>query len=99
MGDDIDYDTYFTINYLGEPTLEYRPASVTRIGNNIYCEGPMQQYYSVLCNTEITEEQYPEIQKILKRQKREEEKRKTIEEFYRLTRVLEKVIDEGRLLC
>ena len=79
MGDDIDYEPYFTVNYLGQPALEYRPAY----------ESPIQQYYNGLC-AEITEEQYAEIQKILKRQKREEEKQKAIKEFYELTKSLEK---------
>lgn len=90
MGDDIDNEPYFTVNYLREPTVEYRPASVTRIGNNLFYESPMQRFYNELCSTEITTEQSEEIQKMLKRQKREEEKKEAIIEFYALTRVLEK---------
>ncbi len=87
MGDDIGYGTYFTINSYGQPTVEYRP--IRPIGNNLLYGSPIQQYYNELCNTEITAEQCEEIKKILKRQKREEEKRKAIKEFYELTRVLE----------
>ena len=90
MGDDIDYEPYYAVSYWGQPTVEYRP-----IGNNLLYGSPIQQYYSALCNTEITEEQSAEIKKILKRQKREEEKRKAIKEFYKLTRVLERSIDEN----
>lgn len=97
MGDDIDnefqqiareYEPYYEAYY-------YRPASVTRIANNIYYESPIQRYFNELCSMEITAEQSEEIQKILKREKREEEKKKAIKEFYELTRVLEKVIDKG----
>lgn len=92
MGDDIDNE-FQQIAAAYEPYYEpyyYEPASVTRIGNNIFYESPIQRYYNALCNTEITEEQSAEIQKILKREKRKEEKQRAIKEFYALTRVLEK---------
>ena len=89
MGED-NLSTYITVDDLGEPTLQYTPT-----WSSVHYVSPIQQYYNSLCytnsvNTEIDEGTWKEINKIIKQQEKEEEKRKLIENFRELTKILEK---------
>lgn len=89
MGED-NLSTSITVDDLGEPTLSY-----TSTWSSVHYISPTQQYYNALCNaysvnTEIDEESWKEIHKIIKQQEKQEEKRKLIENFHELTKILEK---------
>lgn len=90
MGED-NLFTYITVDDLGEPSLPYTP-----MWSSSHYISPTQHFYNDLCSidvtsiNEITEDPWKSYRDFLKREKKKEEKRKLIEDFYELTKILEK---------